>query len=195
MAAMPRITAATVAEHRAQQHAALLKAARELLEQQGPSAVTPAAVGARVGLARSSVYDYFPATADILVALAQEAFSAWADTVRRATDAAEPGWDRLATYVGETIRLAAGGAHSVAMSLSGVGLPDAARERIRALHHELTAPAALALAELGLAGQGTYQQLVQALVDSATLQAAAGSDQEVLTRAVLGLLREGLPAR
>ena len=56
---MPRIDAPTVAEHHAQRRAALLAAAEELLAEQGVEAVTPAAVGARAGLARSSVYQYF----------------------------------------------------------------------------------------------------------------------------------------
>ena len=72
---MPKIEAPTVAEHRANQERALLDAARELLLAGGRAAITPAAVGAAAGLARSSVYKYFSSGEEILTRIATEAFA------------------------------------------------------------------------------------------------------------------------
>src|SRR5881227_1869985 len=134
---MPRIAAGTVAEHRARQHGLLLAAARELMLSDGPQAVTPAAVGARAGLARSSVYKYFSSTGDIYAQLVEEAFARWAVRVREACAAESDPAARIAAYVHASLTLAADGEHRVAGVLAGVELPPECTERIQELHAEL----------------------------------------------------------
>jgi AcrR family transcriptional regulator len=65
---MPKIAAGTVAEHVAHQEAALVDAASRLFAERGVSNVTLADIAAEVGLARNSVYRYFPDKAHILAA-------------------------------------------------------------------------------------------------------------------------------
>ncbi|MFG2247305.1 TetR/AcrR family transcriptional regulator [Spirillospora sp. NPDC048823] len=48
---------------------ALLKAARELIEQQGPAAATMAAVAERAGVSRRAIYLHFSSRSDLLAAL------------------------------------------------------------------------------------------------------------------------------
>ncbi|OLT11201.1 hypothetical protein BJF79_04785 [Actinomadura sp. CNU-125] len=47
----------------------MLKAARELIEQQGPAAATMAAVAERAGVSRRAVYLHFASRSDLLAAL------------------------------------------------------------------------------------------------------------------------------
>jgi len=119
---MPRITAPTVAEHRARQHSALLAAAREMLLANGPQAVTPAAVGARAGLARSSVYKYFSATTDILAQVVEDIFAVWTERVRRATQAEPDPAARVAVYVRTHLEFAQSDDRRVGYAASA-GLP------------------------------------------------------------------------
>ncbi|MEJ5253829.1 MAG: helix-turn-helix domain-containing protein [Acidimicrobiales bacterium] len=65
---MPRITGPTIAAHVAQQEAAVVRAATELFAERGFAAVTMADIAERVGLARSSLYRYFPDKDHILLA-------------------------------------------------------------------------------------------------------------------------------
>lgn len=65
---MPRITAPNIAAHVAQQEAAVVRAATELFAERGFAAVTMADIAERVGLARSSLYRYFPDKDHILLA-------------------------------------------------------------------------------------------------------------------------------
>ena len=88
---MPRIRAATVAEHRAVQRRLLLDAAREIVGETGRRP-TLAAVAARVGLARPSVYEYFSSPDELLAALVEDITPRWAGRVN-----AEMG-DELAAY-------------------------------------------------------------------------------------------------
>ena len=65
---MPRITADTVAEHIAQQEAAVIDAASRLFAERGVSQVSLATIASEVGLARNSLYRYFPDKGHILAA-------------------------------------------------------------------------------------------------------------------------------
>ncbi|OPG02727.1 TetR/AcrR family transcriptional regulator [Microbispora sp. GKU 823] len=150
---MPRISAATVADHRANQHAALLEAAREILAAEGVHALTPAAVGARIGLARSSVYRYFASTADILAQLVEDAFPRWSARLRTAIapaagpDGALPA--RIRAYGRAALDFVGSPDYALIPALQAIGLPGECRVRVDELHGELIAPLADALREAG----------------------------------------------
>ncbi|MBN2622508.1 MAG: TetR/AcrR family transcriptional regulator, partial [Acidimicrobiales bacterium] len=65
---MPRITGPDIATHVAQQEAAVVRAAIELFAARGYTEVTLADIAAAVGLARTSLYRYFPDKDHILLA-------------------------------------------------------------------------------------------------------------------------------
>ncbi len=65
---MPRITAPTVAEHVRLQEQAIIDAAARLFAEQGVAGTDLADIASAVGLARSSVYRYFPDKDHILLA-------------------------------------------------------------------------------------------------------------------------------
>ncbi|GLX01908.1 TetR/AcrR family transcriptional regulator [Microtetraspora sp. NBRC 16547] len=149
---MPRISAATVADHRANQHAALLDAARVVLAEQGVQALTPAAVGARVGLARSSVYRYFASTADILAQLVEDAFPRWLIRLRASLRDAGDGAifdDRIRAYGTAVLDFVGSPDYALVPALQAVGLPDECRERVDELHESLIEPLREALDEAG----------------------------------------------
>ncbi|WP_182881545.1 TetR/AcrR family transcriptional regulator [Microbispora sp. H10949] len=148
---MPRISAATVADHRANQHAALLDAAREILAAEGVHALSPAAVGARIGLARSSVYRYFASTADILAQLVEDAFPRWSARLRAAVaPAGGPLPDRIRAYGRAALDFVGSPDYALIPALQAIGLPQECRIRVEELHGELTAPLADALREAGM---------------------------------------------
>src|SRR4029077_11957642 len=74
---MPRIEADTVAQHRARQRAALLRAAEQVLIEDGYENLAFAAVARRAGLARSSVYEYFTSRDDLVAALVADVLPRW----------------------------------------------------------------------------------------------------------------------
>ena len=87
---MPRISAGTVAEHRARQRQVLLAAARDLLVDGGYPALTFAALARRAGLARPSVYAYFRTREEVVVALCEVELPAVGAEVVRAVADGEP---------------------------------------------------------------------------------------------------------
>ncbi|WP_030915521.1 TetR/AcrR family transcriptional regulator [Streptosporangium amethystogenes] len=152
---MPRISAATVADHRANQHAALLEAAREILAAQGVHALTPAAVGARIGLARSSVYRYFSSTADILAQLTEEGFPRWAGRLRATMAETPPNGpaasldERLRAYGRVALEFVGSTDYALVPAAQTLGLPTECLARLEELHGSLLEPLGDVLREAG----------------------------------------------
>ncbi|MEU2553412.1 TetR/AcrR family transcriptional regulator [Streptomyces sp. NPDC014684] len=189
---MPKINAATVAEHRAQQRAALIRAAVDILVEQGAAAVTPAAVGARAGLARSSFYQYFPSSAALVAAIVEESFTtadaAMADALR---DADEPA-ARVAAFVRTELLLAARGMHRPAEALMRADLPPECRARVHELHLAHYAPLQSAIGALGPGEPQLTTQLVGGLLQAAMTAVERGADPDTVSDRVLRLLHQGL---
>jgi AcrR family transcriptional regulator len=187
---MPRITAPTVAEHRARRHDALLTAAREILLAEGPQAVTPAAVGARAGLARSSVYKYFSSTADILAQLVEDIFTVWTERVRRATDTEPDPAARVAVYVRTHLRFAQSDDRRVGYAASA-GLSPEHLEHLMELHRRFNAPLQEALADRGDPDPEVTGELITGTLEGAIRLIDAGHPPEQVIAATLAFLPEG----
>ncbi|WP_225729724.1 MULTISPECIES: TetR/AcrR family transcriptional regulator [unclassified Nocardia] len=164
---MPKIDAPTIAEHRANQENALLAAARALLLSEGPHGVTPAAVGAAAGLARSSVYKYFRSGDEILTRIVADSFAEWGAQVRDTVERAETAAGRIEAYVRTTLALAAAGDHRIAVLGGGLPRDEESRARLANAHHDLAAPLRSALTELGVSDP----ELTAILIDGALARA------------------------
>ncbi len=167
---MPRIQAPTVAEHRARQRRAILDAARAHLAEEG-RAPSLAEVGARAGLARSSVYEYFGSREDLLAAVVADVFPDWAGKVSDATAAATRPGDKVWAYVEANLSLFASSEQAVARALSNVVDPTVLAEPMTRFHASLQEPLVAALRAHG----ETQPQLMADIIDSMVMRASRGS--------------------
>ncbi|PJN27888.1 TetR/AcrR family transcriptional regulator [Kitasatospora sp. CB02891] len=173
---MPKISAATVADHRAQQRRALVDAARELLESEGDAAaVTFAAVARRTGLARNSVYKYFADRAELLSAVVRESAPRWTERITAAMAAADTPEQRVAAYVRAQCELVRDGEHRIARALAGDRDAAALREAAGHAHRELLTPLITALVELGDNRPEFTAQLLQGLVNATVTALESGA--------------------
>ena len=189
---MPRITAPSVVEHRAQQRSALLGAARSLLLEHGLAAVTPSAVATRAGLARSSFYEYFPSVLTLLTEVAADDARAWAHELGEKVAAASSHEDRLAVYIRAAIVMVAEGKHAIADALGGVVYPPELRVGIDELHVELAAPLRAALGELELSHPQLQAALIHGVIESAMKRVSAGDDATTVADVAIDLVLRGL---
>ena len=191
---MPKIRAATLAEHRRLQRDALLEAARALLSEGGMEALTFPALAARTGLARSSVYEYFRSRAAVVEELCAVDFPAWSAEIVDAVALADTPAGRVEAYVRAQLALAGDPRHRALAAISAGELDDAARERIRASHGQFVALVVSALAELGHARPGLTASLVQGIVQAAVkrLELGAAEDPGVITEATVALVLRGV---
>ena len=196
---MPKIHAASVADHRAQQRAALLDAARELLAEGDAAEVTFAAVARRTGLARNSVYKYFTDRRQLLTEVVREAAPRWTERIQAALAAAgDSPEDRVAAYVTAQLEMVRDGEHRVARASADAQDAAALREGADAAHRALLDPLIGALRELGDDAPLRTARLLQGFVNAATTALESGDDYTAvnaravaLTVAALGALGDG----
>ncbi len=189
---MPKISAPTVAEHRARQRAALLDAARLLLEEQGYPGLTFGALADRTGLARPTVYEYFGSKDDLMVALCEREIGRQAELVRGRLEGASGPRERVAAFVRAQLDLALEEPRLVAPPGAEVPVGAAARARIRELHQRLASTLTEALGDLAETDRALLAGLVQGVVNAAILRIRDGDAPERVVGAAVGLVLEGL---
>jgi AcrR family transcriptional regulator len=189
---VPRINAATVAEHREHQRRALLDAAREVLLDGGYGALSFTELARRTGLARPTVYSYFGTKEDIVVALCEvELPLVGADTDHAVARARGP-QERLVAFVRAQLRAAQERRYRLAHALVDAPLSDQTRQRIMELHRELMPSAAPILTELGHPHPAIAAALLQGLLNAAVAALDAGESPRRVSRATLDAVLRGL---
>ncbi len=191
---MPRITASTVAEHRAQQHSALLSAARELLVEGGYAALSFGALAKRAGLARPTVYSYFDGKEEVVVALCEREFPLVAADIERAVARARTPREQLVAFVSAQLRAAQESRYRLAHALMEAPLSEQTRRRIGAMHRELMPSAATILAELGHPHPVLSAGLLQGLINAAVVAMDAGQPPRRVVQATVGAALDGFAA-
>lgn len=191
---MPKISAPTVAEHRARRLRALLEAARGLVAEQGPDALTLTALAARAGLSRPGVYEYFRSRDDLVAAMVKDELPRWIEELeRQARRYADPA-DRIGAFVRTQLHMISDGRHAAAVVLAGHALDHAAQEQVMAEHARLLAPLVEALTDLGVDQPELRARLVQGVVSAASSSLGADElrNQRVIDAAADQVLH-GLP--
>ncbi len=181
---MPRIQAATVAEHRAMQRKAILDAARDILALGGSEIPSLAAVAQRTGLARSSIYQYFSSKNDLLDAVIADMFPRWAAYVQARVDEASTPAARALAYVDANLHLVASGEHAIARGLAAFARTESLLESSKTLHDQLRTPLFEALTDLGCTDPEAMGELIQAVVQRASLMLESGDIPEDRARAL-----------
>ncbi|MGN6218890.1 MAG: TetR/AcrR family transcriptional regulator [Microbacterium sp.] len=189
---MPKISAPTVAEHRASQRAALLRAAAQIVTDEGVDALKPAAVTARAGLARSSFYEYFASRDDLVVAIAVNAFDEWARDLEVQLAGAEPGLPRLRRYIDATMAMSADGKHGLATVLQQAEISPQRMEDVLALHDALLLPLMSVLRDAGVEDLRSTIPLVNGVLGAAVKQVSEGVDAEAVADRVFRMLTAGI---
>jgi AcrR family transcriptional regulator len=184
---MPRISAPTVAEHRAAQRTQLLSAAEALIREQGIDAVNPRTVGEQAGLARSSVYEYFGSRDDILVAVAIEAIGRWNAEIEASLSGLS-GAERLERFVHQTMQMAGDGHHELATRLSQAQLSPTKVEDIRSLHTTLLHPIEHAFSDLGVEHPTIDVYLTQGLLNAGVQLVEHGTDPDDVAERIISML-------
>ena len=175
LGSVPKISAPTVAEHRAQRLRTLLEAARVLVAEQGPEALTLSALATQVGLSRPSLYEYFRSRDDLVAAMVEDELPRWiteleAEVLRHGDPAG-----RVAAFVRAQLRMLTDGRHSALVVLAGHALGPAAQERVMAEHARLFAPLVDALTDLDIDQPELRARLIQGIVTAAS--ALLGADE------------------
>ncbi|WNV88855.1 helix-turn-helix domain-containing protein [Umezawaea sp. Da 62-37] len=173
---MPRISADTVAQHRANRLRALLDAGRDLVTESGPDALTLAALARRVGLSRPSLYEYFRSREELVAAIVTDELPEWARHLERAVAAAHGVPAKIEAYLRAELGVITDGSHSAVVALSAHALPDASRELIRTEHERLLSPLIAVLEDAQVDDPRLRALFVHGMVEAAARTIVPGRD-------------------
>lgn len=146
---MPKITGPTIAQHVADQEAAVFAAAIALFEEHGVDGVSMGTIAGEVGLARSSLYRYFPNKAAIVhhwFSSTMEPLIAESGRIARSAGTRS---ERFTAWVDRQLEFLAEPAHQTMIhaALETHELNEHQRAQVMARHHDLYASLELILAE------------------------------------------------
>lgn len=174
---MPKISAATVAQHRDEQIRAILDASIELMREDG-ALPGMGRIASRAGLARSSIYQYFPSRRELLIAITEDMTPRWLARVTGSMDRHTAPAERILAYLEANVELVASGDHAAGDALAAEpGIQEFVQNHAQALHERLLEPLVHELERLGVDDAEHYAVFLNAQLHTAT-----------------GLLAQGLPA-
>lgn len=196
---MPKITAGSVPEHVAHQEAAVIEAAIRLFNERGVRNVTLGDIANEVGLARNSLYRYFPDKAHILAAWFRTTIAPLVAESNEIANDDTPFTDRLERWVDAQFAYLTDPDHAAMLMASNAmtDLPDDVRAELGAGHRELYDSLSVILQDAFIdhpdRDTAILTMLVAAVVRSGAEQARSGADitvvQQELSNAVKSMVR------
>ena len=175
---MPRINTSNLVEQREWRRSQLISAAAAIALESGSEAITVSAVAQRAGLARTSVYEYFGSSAELVADLIIEELNAFTDILVAADEPAEIPEAAIANWINSALQYIADGRHLLAKALSATSLPVNRSAEIGAAHRALLAPLSSALTEIGVRDLNYALSMIQSLTDAATKRIENGNSAD-----------------
>ena len=176
---MPRIETDTLAQHRDWRRSQLIEAAAAIAMESGGAAITVSAVAARAGLSRTSVYEYFGSSADLVADLVIEELHIFADVLSKAVGECTQPCTCVESWIAGALRYIADGRHLLAKALNATSLPHDRAAQIGTAHRALLAPLRSALEIQGVRDINQALAYIQATTDVATKRIESGHDAEI----------------
>ena len=175
---MPRISTTSLAQHRDWRRNQLIEAATAIALESGGEAVTVAAVAQRAGLSRTSVYEYFASSSDLIADLIIDELNSFSLTLEEAISGiAEPA-EAIERWITTSLVYVADGRHLLAKALNSTQLPQERSAAIGAAHRRLLSSLTENLRVLGVKDIHQALSLIQAATDVATKRIESGNDAE-----------------
>ncbi len=188
---MPRIEAATVEEHHRMRRSALLQEGLRLLGERGPTSLTPHAVGAGAGIARSSVYQYFSSSEELFDAVVDFAFESALQHLLAALEGDRTPGERVLHFASVAFDSATDATHRGFNSLADLDLTEAQRVRVEEHHRAMAAPLVEALAQAGFDEPELRAALIEGMVSAAARRVREGGDSTMARSALLAAITSG----
>ena len=173
---MPKISASTLVEQRAWRRSQLLDAASAIALENGPTSITVSTVAARAGLSRTSFYEYFSSSSEIVAELITDELNAFTEFLTQKVAAASVPEEAITAWIEGSLEYVADGRHLLARALSTLELSTERSTQIGIAHRKMLAPLSTPLNQLGVTDVRQALALIHAATESATRRIEAGLD-------------------
>ncbi len=191
---MPKIQAPSIAAHRELRRQQLINAAMELALSGGAESITVSAVAQKAGLSRSSIYEYFSSSADLIADLVLEELDYYTARLAEAIKDAQDPFEKIELWIAEGLRYVEDGRHMLVKSLNTVSTPEYRKDEIALGHRRLISPLREALAQSGIKEVASAAAFLQSVTDAATKRIEAGNEAELEIKSAVKFALAGLRA-
>ena len=190
----PKIQAATVVEQRQMRQRQLIDAALSIALESGAANITVAAVAKRAGLARSSMYEYFSSSADLIADLVIEELALYQKRLAQAVKGTEDPYQHIELWIAEALQYVVDGRHMLIKSLNSATIPEFRRDEISQGHRNLMTTISAPLQEIGLTDIRGAMSYLQNTIEAASVRIESGSESEIEIRSAQIYATAGLRA-
>jgi len=193
---VPRIQAESIAAHVAQQEAAVFEAAIHLFCEHGYAQVTMGDIAADVGLARNSLYRYFPDKAHILLRWYRTELPRQSERSRALLAGQGPPVERIKRWADDQLDYAHQPEHRLIAALADAApnLDADTRAELAESHDQLFVPLDQTLTEAGV-GRAADRSAITDLIGGLVLSAAQREERlgpDPTVRSFVGIAIDGL---
>lgn len=189
---MPRIETETLAQHRDWRRSQLIDAAAAIALESGGAAVTVAAVAQRAGLSRTSVYEYFGSSSELVADLVIDELKNFAQVLSDAVSQCDESRNCTECWIEAALTYIADGRHLLAKALNASTFPQSRSHQIAMAHRALMAPLVKGFEQMGVQDMAQAMAFVQAITDVATKRIEAGHDAEAEIKSATAFCINGL---
>jgi AcrR family transcriptional regulator len=172
----PKIQADTIVEQRQTRQRQLIDAALSIALASGASNITVSAVAKRAGMSRSSVYEYFSSSADLVADLVIEELSLYQEKLAHAVKDVQDPYAYVELWIAEALAYVADGRHLLIKSLNSATIPEFRRDEIAHGHRQLMATISQPLVAMGLDDVRAAMSYLQNTIDTASVRIDSGND-------------------
>ena len=178
----PKIQAATVVEQRQMRQRQLIDAALSIALESGAANITVAAVAKRAGLARSSMYEYFTSSADLIADFVIEELALYQKRLAYAVRETQDPYQHIELWIAAALQYVVDGRHMLIKSLNAATIPEFRRDEISQGHRNLMTTISAPLQEIGLTDIRGAMSYLQNTIEAASVRIESGSDSELEIR-------------
>ena len=172
----PRIQEATIVEKRKMRQRQLMDAALSLAIEGGIDSVTVSAVAKKAGLSRSSIYEYFSSSADLIADLIMEEMAYYNQRLLKAVNEVEDPYVYIELWIAEALQYVVDGRHLLVKSLNSVTTPNFRKSDIAQGHKQLMATITKPLSTIGLDDLTLGLTYLQGTIDAASVRIESGNE-------------------
>jgi AcrR family transcriptional regulator len=151
-----------------------------------------AAVAQRAGLSRTSVYEYFSSSADLVADLVLEEINDFAQYLQVATSHSIQPTSNICAWIEGALLYIADGRHLLAKALNASALPQERVAAIGAAHRALLAPLVTQLTALGVKDTQRALLFIQAITDVSTKRIESGNNADTEIKSAQAFCIAGL---
>jgi AcrR family transcriptional regulator len=190
----PKLVGNSLTHNRELRRQQLVSAALSLALESGVNSVTVTSVARKAKLSRTSVYEYFSSSADLITDLIVEEMDLYANRLAKAISPTDEPIEQVRLWISEALAYIADGRHMLAKSLSTITTPDFRKDEVTLGHKKIMATIIGPMSQIKFTDLSLALSLLNSSIDAAAVNLDSGKDKGLTIKQVTDYVIAGLQA-